>query len=166
MKDISVSGHIVQAYLICARQAWLMSRQVIGDQYNDFMAIGRLLSNESYKKEKKEIRVGSSVIDIVSTRDNGVMLVEVKKSSKAIEASIMQLKFYMYTLKNKVQCLSGEVRIPKEKKIFVIEMNDELVEEVESVVLEIETLLYSDKPPSANWINYCRTCSQQDFCWS
>ncbi len=30
-----------------------MSRQITGDQYNDFLAIGRLISEESYKRDKK-----------------------------------------------------------------------------------------------------------------
>jgi len=54
---MKITGSIIQAYNICKRQAWLMSRQITGDQYNEFLAIGRLISEESFKRDKKELRI-------------------------------------------------------------------------------------------------------------
>ena len=111
---MNISGSLIQAYLICPRQSWLMSRNLFGDQYNEFMAIGRLYSDESYKREKKEIKIGSNVIDVLKKENGEVVLIETKKSSRAIDASKFQLLYYIpYCLKkwrNSVLCLITVIR--------------------------------------------------------
>lgn len=52
---MKLSGSIIQAYLICKRQAWFVSRQIEGDQYNEFLEIGRMLSEVTYRREKKKL---------------------------------------------------------------------------------------------------------------
>jgi len=53
----SIYGSLVQAYKICPRQAWLMSRNLIGNQQDESLSIGRLISETTYKNSKKEVRV-------------------------------------------------------------------------------------------------------------
>ena len=86
-----IFGSLIQAYMVCPKQAWLMSRQITGDQYNEFLAIGRLISEESYKRQKKEILVEGGKIDFIKHDDGSFMLVEVKKSEKFLDAAKMQL---------------------------------------------------------------------------
>ncbi len=161
-----ITGSIIQAYLICPRQAWLMSRQVTGNQYNEFMAIGRLISEQSYGREKKEIRIGSNVIDVVKTGKGGVTLVETKKSSRALETAKMQLLFYMYDIRNKVKSVKGEIRVPKEKQVIEVELTEEAEEEIKRVISEIEEMLLPELPPKAERNKYCGKCSQEEFCWA
>jgi len=163
---MKISGHIIQAYLICPRQAWLMSRNIIGDQYNDFMMIGRLLSEETYKREKKEIKIGGNIIDVLKSKDGVVTLIEVKKSSKAIEASMKQLLFYMYSLRHKVKNITGEIRVPTEKKVVKVELTDESILEIENLTDIISCMLEENKPPALERNKYCKTCSQLEFCWA
>ncbi len=60
-----VSGTLIQNYLICKRQTWLMSREIIPDQDYSYIAIGRLVDEESYDRDKKKINIGDMVLDVV-----------------------------------------------------------------------------------------------------
>ncbi len=73
-----------------------MSRNISGDQYNEFIAIGRLISESSYKNNKKEINIGSNKIDFIKKDNDSLVIVETKKSSKMLNATEAQLLFYLY----------------------------------------------------------------------
>lgn len=161
-----VTGSILQAYIICTRQSWLMSRNISGNQYNEFIAIGRLLSDETYKRDKKEIMIGGNKIDIIRQKDGVITLIETKKSSKMIEASQMQLLFYLYNISKRDRTIKGEIRIPKEKKVFPMELTEERIVEIEELISEIRCLLQQESAPQKEWIKFCKTCSYLEFCWS
>ena len=163
---MKISGSIIHAYIICPRKAWLMSRNISGNQDNDFLSIGKLLSEETYKREKKEIIVGSNKIDVIRNDDGTVVLIEVKKSSKMIKASEAQLLFYLYSFKDKFENIRGELRIPKEKKIIPVDLTAGRVEEIESIIMKLENLLVYEKAPIGENKNICKSCSYQEFCWS
>jgi len=109
--ELQITSSIIEAYIFCKKQAWLMSRQISGDQYNDFLAIGRLISEESFKRDKKEILIDGGKIDFVRNDDGVLTLVEVKKSEKFLEAAKIQLLYYLFRLKNKGYIVKGEIQI-------------------------------------------------------
>jgi CRISPR-associated exonuclease Cas4 len=163
---MKITGSLIQSYLICPRQTWLMSRQITGDQYNEFLAIGRILSEETYKRDKKEIRVGSNVIDVVKAKDGVVTLIETKKSSRGLDASKFQILHYMYELRNKVKALKGEIRIPKEKKIITVELDKKSTTDLKKLYVDIEKNIQEKYPEDVQKNKYCSKCSYAEFCWS
>jgi len=163
---MKLSGSIIQAYLICKRQAWFVSRQIEGDQYNEFLEIGRMLSEVTYRREKKEVITGRNKIDLIRNEDGVLTVVEVKKSSKRIKASKMQLLNYLYFLSEKGYKVCGEVRIPKEKKIIPVEFGDREKKAIEDLHTEINQLLTKEKPPAKKLLGVCKNCSYFEFCWS
>jgi CRISPR-associated exonuclease Cas4 len=163
---MKITGSLVQAYIICPRQAWLMSRNIIGNQYNDFLAIGRLLSDETFKRDKKEVLIDGNKIDIIRSKKDSLKIIETKKSSRMIRASEMQLLFYMYSLRNKVKNITGEIRVPKEKKVFEVELNDGKIKEIENNNKSMMDLFELDTPPVPEKKNYCKTCAHYEFCWA
>jgi len=164
--QLKVTGSILQAYVVCQRQAWLMSRNISGNQYNEFIAIGRLLSEETYKRDKKEILIDGSKIDVIRQKDGIITLIETKKSSRMIEASQMQLLFYLYNVSRKDRTIKGEIRIPKEKKVVPVELTDERIIEVENLIAKIKYLIQQESAPEKVWVKFCKTCSYLEFCWS
>ena len=166
MIEIKISGSMVQAFCICHRQAWLMSRNITGDQYNEFIAIGCLISNETYKRDKKEIQVGTNKYDIIKEKNGKITLIEVKKSSRALEASKVQLLYYLYTMREKNIKILGEIRVPTEKKIIPIDLTEENIIKVEKIEFEIKNILKSNKSPEKKRIKYCNKCSYLEFCWA
>jgi CRISPR-associated exonuclease Cas4 len=163
---MKISGSIIQAYIICPRQAWLMSRNICGNQFNEFLEIGRFLSEETYKREKKEIRIGSNVIDIVKNKNNSITIIETKKSSRAIAGSKLQLLYYLYTLKEKVKNIEGEIRIPTEKKIIKVVLDKKNINIIKNNIDNLSKILRNDLPPNVKNSKYCRKCSYSEFCWS
>ncbi|ABR30219.1 CRISPR-associated protein Cas4 [Thermosipho melanesiensis] len=157
-----ITGSLIQAYIVCRRQAWLLSRQLVGDQDNDFIVIGRLISKESYKNSKKEIVIDGGKIDIVKKERGFLKLVEVKKSSKMIKSAKFQLLFYMW----KLNVYYGEIRIPKEKKVIEVEMTDDNEKQLLTIVNELEETINNPKMPKPERKSYCSTCSFEYFCWS
>ena len=163
---MKIHGSLIQAYIICPRQSWLMSRQISGNQYNEFLSIGRLYSEETYKREKKEILIDGNKIDVIKERGGVLTLIETKKSSKMIEASKMQLLNYLYSFSKKGYSVKGEIRIPKEKKIIPVEFGDDEKGLIEELHKTIEELINREKAPEKIRIGSCRNCSYSEFCWS
>ncbi len=163
---MKISGSIIQAFIICPRQTWLMSRQISGDQYNEFLAIGRIYAEENYKREKKEIRVDGNKIDVIKGKKGLLTLIETKKSSKMIESAKMQLLNYLYSFSKKGHEVKGEIRIPKEKKIIPVEFRENEKAIIEELHKEISGLINQEKSPEITRIGACKSCSYAEFCWS
>ncbi|MGB4501767.1 MAG: Dna2/Cas4 domain-containing protein [Dethiobacteria bacterium] len=51
VNGIPVTGSMVQAYTVCPRQAWLASRPICPDEDNVYLALGRLVDQQSYGRE-------------------------------------------------------------------------------------------------------------------
>jgi len=48
-----LTGTLIWYYYICPREVWLMARELVPDQEDPFIEIGRILSGESYKRERR-----------------------------------------------------------------------------------------------------------------
>ena len=166
MKETTISGSFIQAYFICNRQVWLMSRHLIGYQEHDFLKIGRLLAGETYKREKKEVRIEGGVLDMIRKKGKDLVIVEIKKSSKMLYAGKMQLLYYLHRLKNKGIQASGELRIPKEKKVELISLTPDNENQLTAIIGKINDIISLAKPPPPQRIKFCNTCSSAEFCWS
>lgn len=101
---MQIAPSIYSAYNVCHRQAWLLSRQITADQDNEYLDIGRLISEESYAREKREIYIPdlNAKIDMVSKKNGHYFIAEVKKSSATFSFGIEQLKYYMYLMRKKM----------------------------------------------------------------
>ena len=162
--NLEISGSLIQAYYICKRQLWLMSRKIRGDQDNDMIKIGRHIDTSSFKKNKKELKFKKNIIDIIKTSEKELTVVEVKKSSKNIESAKMQLLYYMYCMLNKNITVKGELRIPEEKKIIHVELNENNISELLFIIDKIKEILSSEKIIGFEKNRFCRQCSYSDFC--
>jgi CRISPR-associated exonuclease Cas4 len=160
------SGSLVHTFVLCPRKTWLLLRQICGDQENDFLAIGRLLSKSSYKREKKEITIGKNKIDVMRFNNEEIIAIEIKKSSKMLKTSRIQLLHYLYCLKKLGYFVRGEIRIPKEKKVILVTLENNEIKELEDIYKNIDRLIETEKPVKPRWIEACKTCSYLEFCWA
>ncbi|HHW44423.1 MAG TPA: Dna2/Cas4 domain-containing protein [Desulfotomaculum sp.] len=80
--EVGVSGTLVWYYYICPRQVWLISHQLTPDAENDNLAYGRFIGETSYAREKKELAVGASKMDVYHFANGEFVVGEVKKSSR------------------------------------------------------------------------------------
>jgi len=166
MKKIRITGTLIWYYYVCKREDWLISREINSNQDNQLLEIGRIIAEESYRREVKEISFGSIKIDLIKKRDGELWVCEIKKSSKFLKPAQMQLAFYLMQLKKQGIFAKGELLIPKEKKKIKLVFTKELEKELEEAISEIKKIILFDKPPPPEKNKFCKNCSYYEFCWS
>ncbi len=163
MKEFEVSGLMINYYLICKRKLWYYLHNLEFEKYNENVKLGKLIDNNSYKRNKKNILIGGSFnIDFI---DNGIVH-EVKKSDKMESSDKWQLKFYMYKLREKgVYIKSGLIDYPKLRKreeVFLISNDIEFIKEME---IEIKEIVQSNYIPEKINSKICKKCAYYEFCY-
>jgi len=160
-----ITGTLIWYYYICPREVWLMSHELNPEQDNPFLEIGRLIHEDSYKREKKEISVGNMKIDLIKKANGETIIGEVKKSSRFEKSARMQLAFYLYRLKEKGINATGELLIPKEKKRISVELTPDVENGLMEVFKKIREIIGEEKPPELAKSKYCSNCAYREFCW-
>ncbi|WP_206093837.1 CRISPR-associated protein Cas4 [Paludifilum halophilum] len=161
-----VNGTLVWYYLICRREAWLMAHNLEPEQENESIEMGRFLHDTAYPKERKEILFGHMKVDVLRREGDKWVIGEVKKSSRFQQSATMQLLFYIRELRKAGIDAEGELQFPEEKRKVSVQLTPRAEEELENVIREIEKIIESKTPPSAEWCRYCQTCAYSDFCWA
>lgn len=162
-----VPPSVYNAFLICRRQAWLMQRHMNADQSNTYLDIGRLISEETFERENKEIYIPDlgAKLDLVTKRDGEYFIGEVKKSSATLDSGINQLKYYLFLLKNKGLEIKGMIKIPKEKKSVEIILTDEDINTIKMNLQDFEKTVMLPSPPEAIRLKICPKCAHYEFCF-
>ncbi len=166
MEEINVNGTLVWYYFACKRQVWLMAHNILPNQDDENIKIGKLLHERSYKKEEKEISLGNVKIDVIS-KDKGYFMVgEVKKSSKYMKSAKMQLAYYLLELKRHGIDGYGMLMFPKERKKEEVILTNDLIKKLETTEINIVSICSQEFPPKINKIPLCKNCGYIEFCWS
>jgi len=160
-----ITGTLIWYYYICPREVWLMAHELNPNQEDPFLEIGRLLHQDTYRREKKEITVGNMKIDLIKRRDGETVVGEVKKSSRFERSATMQLSFYLCRLKQAGINAKGELLIPKEKKKISVELTPDIEDELKQTFHHIKEIINQDNPPEPVKNKYCSNCAYKEFCW-
>jgi len=165
------TGTQVNYYVVCQRKLWLFTHDITMERENENVQIGRLLDQESYKREQKAIALDERVvIDWIETKvnpDGSLMLHEVKKSRAVEEAHRLQMLYYLYYLKSKGVAARGQIDYPLLKKTEQIELTPETEAELRVALREIEHIVESkDVPPRLTKKRFCEKCAYFELCWS
>lgn len=166
LSNTDVTGTLVWYYYICQREVWLMSRQIVPDQENANVDLGRFIQENTYQRDKKEIALGNVKFDLLRKENGQIVIGEVKKSSKFEQSAKMQLAFYLSELKAAGVEAVGELMFPKEKKKMRVELNLDLIKEIERTKKDILRIIYLESPPESKKINFCRNCAYAELCWA
>lgn len=163
--ELHVSGTLVWYYYICRREVWLISHQIVPDQDNSNLSLGRFIQDFSYPKERKELAMGHSKMDVFRISNNELVIGEVKKSSKYKDSARMQLAFYLSELKEHGINAKGELRFPKEKRREEVLLDEKTEAELSKVKGHILQIMYMSQPPEPKKIPFCKNCAYAEFCW-
>ena len=88
-----INGTMYSYSFLCNRKLWFYTKDIVMEDTNENVMIGKIIDEESYKRDKKHLYLDDLVcIDIV--RDN--VICEIKKSSAKKDMAIEQLKYYLY----------------------------------------------------------------------
>jgi len=159
-----VTGMMIYYYFVCKRKLWYFVNEIQMEQNSELVALGSILDQESYKKERKGYLIDNTIhIDFI---DNGTKLHEVKKTKAIEEAGTWQLKYYMYYLEKRgVQNIEAEIDYPllREKVEIVLEEEDKKV--LENVINNIQEIIKNSKPPACENEKKCKKCAYYDLCY-
>ena len=165
-ENIHIGGTLIQSYKICSRQVWFEVHKIDQDQENDFIMMGRLVDRNSYQRDKKSIDFEGSKFDILRKEKGTLVVGEIKKSSRSIDAARLQLAHYLYELSKSGIEARGELLFPKEKKREEVLLSEELKTHLDQVYQEIIAITSLEPPPCAKRCKYCRNCAYNELCWS
>ncbi|MFN4226522.1 MAG: CRISPR-associated protein Cas4 [Candidatus Ratteibacteria bacterium] len=162
----AITGTQVAYYIVCKRKLWFFSHNIEMEEFSDYVLIGKIISEESFKREKyKEIEVGNLKIDYIKV-GNEIIVNEVKKSKKLEESHIWQVKYYIYRLKNLgLNCSRGIIHYPKIFKKLDVEYSEEDKKKIEEALVKINEIINQEKPPEVINKPYCRKCSYFELCY-
>lgn len=159
-----ITGVMVYYYKVCPRKLWYFYHEIQMEQENENVLIGKILDEETYKKDDKHINI-DNVINIDFIRSQGV-LHEIKKSKKIEEAGILQVKYYLYYLsKRGVLDIKAKIDYPLLKKTVEVELTEEDIFEIESILQQIEEIVEKDVAPKLQKKSICKSCAYYELCF-
>lgn len=158
-----ITGLMVYYYYVCNRKLWYFSHQIQMEQGNEDVAIGKILDETSYSREEKHINI-DNVINIDFLRKQGI-LHEIKKSRKIEEASIMQVKYYLYYLKQNGLNIKARIDYPLLKKNIDVELNEQDEKTIENLLVKIQEIVHKDTPEKFEKKKICTKCAYHDLCF-
>lgn len=159
-----ITGVMVYYYKVCPRKLWYFYHEIQMEQENENVLIGKILDEETYKKDDKHINI-DNVINIDFIRSQGV-LHEIKKSKKIEEAGILQVKYYLYYLsKRGVLDIKAKIDYPLLKKTVEVELTEEDIFEIENILQQIEEIVEKDVAPKLQKKSICKSCAYYELCF-
>ena len=159
-----ITGVMVYYYFVCKRKLWYFLHEIQMEHGSEDVKIGKLLDETAYAREEKHINIDQTInIDFI--RESNI-LHEIKKSRKIEEASIWQVKYYLYYLKNKGMAeLKGKIDYPLLKKSVIVELSEEDVAQMKIILDAIAHISAQELPAPAVKKNICRYCAYFDLCF-
>jgi len=163
---MEVNGTLVWYYNICKREVWLMAHNIIPDQYDTNIDIGRFIHETSYSRNKKEISFGNVKFDVLLRDKNKIVIGETKKTSKFETASKYQLLYYLKLLEDSGVEAEGVLLYPEEKKRTEVVPDKKSLNELNEIIEQINQIIKLDAPPKPDSKKYCNTCGYREFCYA
>ena len=162
-----ITASMLAAMVVCPREAWLMSRAFSPEKENYFIVTGNLIHEESYSAMRlREIEIEGAKIDFITEKGGKTIVAEIKRSSASVDSGKIQLLYYMKRLREVGIFTKGQLRIPKEKKIIDVELNEENEKLLEFYTGELIKTISKTSPPEVINSKYCKKCGYQSMCFS
>ena len=104
------------------------------------------------------------MINIDFIKEKGI-LHEVKKSKKIEEASILQVKYYLYYLSKRDVNVKAKIDYPLLKKNIDVELKEEDKQKIDEILIDIENIVNKDIAPKEDNKKICKNCAFYDLCY-
>ena len=159
-----ITGVMIYYYFVCSRKLWYFCHQINMEDENENVQLGKLLDENSYKRDDKHIEIDGIInIDFIHEKNE---LHEIKKSKSIEEAGIWQVKHYLYYLKKRnVDGLHGVIDYPLLKKNVDVELSDEDCKKLDDIIKEIISVKNQEYPPKLEEKKICKKCAYYDLCF-
>ena len=146
------------------KKLWYFANQIQMEQNSELVEIGKIIDETSYKNQEKHILIDNTInIDFIK---NNVILHEVKKTKSIEEASIWQVKYYMYYLEQKgVENIKAKIDFPLIKETKDVVLNYEDRQALQNIITNIREIINSKNPMDVIQDKKCKKCAYYDLCY-
>lgn len=161
-----VNGTLINYYFHCKRQCYLHGNRLNLEDNSENVKIGKSMHEERSEKGKNtEIIIDNIKLDKLTAE----YLIEVKKSDADVNAATWQLMYYLKVLRSKGIERKGKLEFIEknkgDKKIVIIELNDENEAKLDEYVMKIESLIIGDEIPGVLNKGKCKKCAYYEYCY-
>ncbi|MEE0930030.1 MAG: CRISPR-associated protein Cas4 [Acutalibacteraceae bacterium] len=163
MLENDITGMQVYYYFVCHRKLWYFSNELCFENESENVKIGKIIDESTYKNKRKHIMIDNTInIDYIAEHK---ILHEIKKSRKIEEASIWQVKYYLYYLKNRgVLGLKGKIDYPLLKQSVQVELTADDEIKLDEIISDIKRIISLELPVLYDKKGFCKLCAYYDFC--
>ena len=159
-----MTGTQIHYYFLCHRKLWLFTNHIDMEQTSDTVAMGKFISESTYKREEHEIKIDDIVLDFYDGKNK--VIHKVKKSDKMEETHIWQVKYYISVLEEKgIEGVTGEIDYPKLRQMIKVELTDNDRTELIMINNNIKMILELELPPEVINKPFCKQCSYYELCY-
>lgn len=159
-----LSGTLIHYYVTCKREAWLYSRRIHADQWDENIAMGKALA-EIKEDQLHAFPFSQLKFDKIGKQRGHYLVTEYKKTLKNPEGAKMQLLFYMFQLKTSLKLKQINGKVISGKTVLFVEGNEKNIEKMKALIDEICAFLESNAPPPFVKIKFCKMCGYRDYCY-
>lgn len=155
---------MVYYYHVCQRKLWYFAHKLEMESDNEAVLIGKTLDESSYQRVERHINI-DNVINIDFIKEKSIVH-EVKKSRKIEEASIWQVKYYLYYLKQLgLKELHGQIDYPLLRQTITVNLSDDDERMIVLMIDAIQKIRNFEYPPLIKKTRICRKCAYYDLCY-
>lgn len=131
---------------------------------NENVRIGKAIDDLTYANERKHLSINGEInLDFV--KKEGVIH-EVKKSRRIEEASVWQVKYYLYYMKEKgADGISAKIDYPLLKKSIDVNLTNDDEIKIRDTVSEIKSMIGNKTPINVKREKKCLKCAYYDLCF-
>ncbi len=159
-----ITGTLIHYYATCKREAWLYSRRISADQWDENILMGKALA-EIKEDQLHKFPFSNLHFDRIGKQRGHYLVTEYKKSMKNPDGAKMQLLFYMYQLKTSLKLKEINGKVISGKKVIFIEGSPANIKIIEELIEEIKLFLQTPKAPPFEQIKFCKNCGYRDYCY-
>jgi len=159
-----LNGTLIHYYVTCKREAWLYSRRVHADQWDENILMGKALA-EIKEEQLHQFPFSNLKFDKIGKQRGHYLVTEYKKSMSNPEGAKMQLLFYMYQLKTSLKLKVINGKVISGRRVIFVEGNEENMKMIEELMVEVSAFLSQPKPPPFEEIKFCKGCGYRDYCY-
>jgi len=166
--EMLVGGVKVQYYFHCKTQLWLFSKFLNREQESELVVIGKIIERNTFDRiRSRNISIDQKIsIDLVRYK-GGLVIYDVKKSSKFKEAHRYQVLYYLWYLKKVkgIKNVRGVIVYPTERRRVYLDLTPDEEKRIEDILRDINSIISRSKPPPPIYRKFCRKCAYFEFCW-
>ena len=158
-----ITGTLIHYYVTCKREAWLYSRKISADQWDENIKMGKALA-EIKEEQLHDFPFSNLKFDKIGKERGHYVVTEYKKSMSNPEGAKMQLLFYMWQLKTSLKLKVINGKVISGRTVIFIEGNEANMKMMEELIDEISQFLEQPTPPPFKEIKFCKGCGYREYC--